>query len=149
MLDKAKKLVGDEKFKFLLTGGFNTIFGFVIFSAIQWSLGRYITYIGSLYVSHLISSTVAFATYRRYVFVVQGHMFRDFWRFQTVYIVPLIANTFLLPAIVLTSHINVYLAQGIATLVLTIVSYLGHKYFSFRRPNETREANESPIDPTD
>lgn len=149
MLKKAKTLVGHEKFKFLVTGGFNTVSGFLIFSLVQLTIGKYITYIGSLYVSHLISSTIAFVIYRRYVFVVEDYLIRDYWRFQTVYIVPLIANTFLLPAIVLTSHINVYLAQGIATLVLTIVSYLGHKYFSFRRNQEHSEEDESPIDSTE
>lgn len=136
---KIKTITGTEKFKFLLTGGFNTVIGFLVFSGVQFTLGKYITYIGSLYVSHMLTSTVAFFIYRKYVFVVEGQILKDYWRFQTVYIAPLLANTFLLPAIVVSTHVNVYLAQGITTLVLTVVSYLGHKYFSFHRPKANEE----------
>lgn len=128
-----KNLLGNEKFKFLITGVFNTAFGFLMFSLIQFSIGKYITYIGSLYLSHFLTSTLAFFIYRKFVFVVSGQLLKDYWRFQTVYIVPLLANTFLLPVIIVSTGINVYFAQAIATVVLTVISYLGHKYFSFQR----------------
>lgn len=142
-----KQIATNEKFRFLVTGAFNTVIGFLVFSAIQFTLGKYITYFGSLYVSHFLTSTVAFFIYRKYVFVVKGQLFKDYWRFQTVYIVPLLANTFLLPAIVMSTHVNVYIAQGIATIVLTIVSYLGHKYFSFQRSNPINSAESSANEP--
>lgn len=142
-----KQIVNNEKFRFFVTGAFNTVIGFLVFSAIQFTLGKYITYIGSLYFSHMLTSTVAFFIYRKYVFVVKGQLLKDYWRFQAVYIVPLLANTFLLPVIVVFTHINVYLAQGIATVVLTIVSYLGHKYFSFHRSNPQNSAKGSANEP--
>lgn len=142
-----KQIATNEKFRFLVTGAFNTIIGFLVFSAIQFTLGKYITYIGSLYVSHFLTSTVAFFVYRKYVFVVKGQLFKDYWRFQTVYILPLLANTFLLPAIVLSTHVNVYFAQAIATILLTILSYLGHKYFSFQRPIPINSAERSADEP--
>lgn len=139
-----KKIVENEKARFLITGGFNTVFGYLVFVVIQWSIGRYITYIGSLYLSHLVASSLAFYIYRKFVFQVHGHIIRDFLRFQTVYVVPLVANTFLLPVIIISSHLNVYLAQAIATFILVLISYFGHKYFSFRRPKQFLNPEEPP-----
>lgn len=129
-----KNLFMNEKIKFLFVGGFNTLFGYVLFVVIQFSIGREITYIGSLYLAHLLASIVAFILYRKVVFQVSGKILGDFLKFQSVYIVPLLVNTVLLPIFVSFLDWNVYVAQAITTIVLTIGSYLGHKFFSFRRP---------------
>lgn len=129
-----KALYGKEKFRFLLVGGFNTVFGFAVFSVLEITLGSKISYFGSLYGAHIISSTLAFILYRTVVFPVTGPWLRDYYRFQLVYVVPLLVNTFLLPFFVALIHLDVLVAQAVTTVILTIVSYVGHKYFSFRRP---------------
>lgn len=131
-----KQLLDTEKIRFLIVGAFNTAFGFGTFVLVQIWIGQRVTYIGSLYISHLIGSIVAFNLYRRFVFPVSGNTFRDFLKFQTVYIFPLLVNTFLLPFFVALLHWNVFVSQAITTVLLTISSYLGHKYFSFRRKKE-------------
>lgn len=133
---EVKRLFTDERVRFLLVGGFNTFFGFAVFSALQFSVGSVITIFGSLYISHAISSTVAFFLYRHFVFTVSGHFWRDFARFQSVYAVPLLTNTLLLPVIIVVFHVNPYVAQATTIVVLTIVSYFGHKFFSFKRPDD-------------
>lgn len=136
MWKKLKNLLDSDKVRFLIVGGFNTGFGFLTFALIQFWIGSTITYFGSLYLSHLIASVVAFNLYRRFVFPVTGNTIRDFFRFQAVYIVPLLVNTFLLPFFVSLLHWNVYVSQAITTIILTVSSYVGHKFFSFRRKNE-------------
>ena len=139
---KIKSLLKNDKIRFLLVGGFNTAFGFGTFVLIQLWIGKNVTYIGSLYLSHLVASVVAFSLYRTLVFPVTGHYVRDFIRFQTVYIVPLLTNTLLLPAFVSLLHWNVFIAQAITTVILTVLSYLGHKFFSFNRNNKKILENE-------
>lgn len=135
---------GREIFRFLVTGATNTIVGFLMFAAVQFLIGRYVTYIGSLLIGHLLTSLVAFALYRRFVFrATNGNVFGQFLRFQTVYIVPLAVNIVLLPILVQAFAINVYVAQGAATLLIAVGSYFAHRYFSFReRP--TRPSTERP-----
>lgn len=142
MWTSIKQLLNNDKIRYLIVGGFNTVFGFSTFAIIQFSIGSSITYIGSLYLSHLIASIVAFNLYRRFVFPVKGNTIRDFLKFQVVYIVPLLVNTFLLPLFVSLLHWNVYIAQAITTVILTISSYLGHKFFSFRRKAPKGESPE-------
>lgn len=128
-------LIKNEKIRYLLVGGFNTAFGLLVFYCVQFLFGNYITYIGSLLSTHLIVSTLGFVLYRKYVFKVSGNLVVDFLRFQSVYSVSLIANLLILPLLVSGLHWNVYLAQTVTVGVVTVVSFIGHKIFSFRRPN--------------
>lgn len=126
----------DEKTLFLMVGGFNTAFGFSAFVVIQFLWGKTIGYLGSLYAAHVVASIVAFILYRKIVFKVKGQWITDFVRFQGVYIVPLLANTIALPILVSYFHWNVYAAQASMVVVITVFSYLGHKFVSFRRKSE-------------
>lgn len=127
------RALGDERLRFLLVGGLNTAVGYGLFALVQWSVGRWISYFASLLIAHLCASLLAFVLYRRLVFRVSGNVVIDFLRFQTVYLIPLASNLILLPILVAGLGWNVYLAQASIVIVTTVVSFLGHKYFSFRR----------------
>lgn len=127
------RLLRDERARFLLIGGVNTVVGYGLFALIQLLFGAHISYFASLLIAHLLASLLAFVLYRRFVFRVQGNVVVDFLRFQVVYLVPLTANLLALPALVELLHINVYLAQAVIVVASTVVSFVGHKFFSFRR----------------
>ena len=137
--------------RFLVTGGFNTLFGFLVFVAVDLTLGRamdragltFLASIVTVLLSHLLASVVAFYLYRRHVFRVEGHLVRDFFRFQTVYLIPLLVNLVVLPALVHWGVPRIPAQAGI-TIVMTVVSYVGHKFFSFRRarPERTEPSEE-------
>ncbi|MDQ1127877.1 putative flippase GtrA [Microbacterium sp. SORGH_AS 888] len=91
----------------------------------------------TLLLSHLVAAVVAFALYRALVFQVSGHVLIDFVRFESVYLIPLLVNAFVLPVIVLWG-MNRILAQAIILILMTLVSYFGHRHFSFRRPRPDR-----------
>jgi putative flippase GtrA len=135
-----RRLWSDQRVRFLLIGGINTGVGFVLFVAADLTLGRWLNSVSSvaaslatLLVSHLAAAVIAFALYRRLVFRVRGSILLDFIRFESVYLIPLAVNAFVLPMLVVWG-MNRILAQAIILVVMTAVSYLGHQYFSFRRP---------------
>lgn len=128
-----RRLLRDERVRFLLIGGVNTVVGYGFFVLFQALFGARISYFASLLLAHLCASLLAFVLYRRFVFKVKGNLAIDFLRFQVVYLVPLTANLLALPALVELFDVNVYLAQAIIVLVSTVVSFVGHKFFSFRR----------------
>ena len=136
MIPRIRALLRDERVRFLITGVINTGVGYGFFVLVQFTLGARIGYLASLLIAHLLASTIAFTIYRRYVFAVKGGLVRDFLRFQSVYIVPLLANLLILPILVEVLDWNVYVAQALVVLVSTLISYFGHKYFSFRRAAE-------------
>ena len=128
-------LVADERVRFLVVGGINTVVGYALFALLQITAGHVIGYLGSLYGSYVLAVTLAFVLHRRFTFRVEGTGNRlvDFLRFASVYVVSLAANTLALPLLVELAHLDPLVAQAISVVVTTIVSYFGHKYFSFRR----------------
>lgn len=127
------RVLNDQRVRFLIIGAVNSMVGYGFFVLVQWLFGAYISYFGSLIAAHLLASILAFLLYRAYVFRVRGAALVDFLRFQVVYLVPLTANAIALPVLVSLLHWNVYIAQATIVAVSAIVSYFGHKFFSFRR----------------
>jgi len=134
------RLVQDQRVAFLLVGSVNTAVGFGLFVAFDLTIGRAVDarfneVAGSLVTlvcSHVIAVLIAFALYRKFVFKVTGHLLRDLARFETVYLTALGINAVLLPVLV-GAGVGRILAQAGITLALTVLSYVGHRRFSFRR----------------
>lgn len=131
-----RNLVGDERVRFLVVGGFNTVFGFLLFTGIELLFGRWIGYIVTLLISYVIAIIVAFILHRHVTYRVTGtgNVIVDFLRFASVYLVAIAINLVALPLLVELAHFPPILAQALITIVTTLVSYFGHKLFSFRRP---------------
>jgi putative flippase GtrA len=128
-------LLADERVRFLIIGGFNTVIGYALFAALQITVGHVIGYLGSLYVSYLLGVALAFVMHRRFTFQKHGtgNVVVDFLRFASVYVVSLAINTVVLPLLVEVAGLDPLIAQAITVVITTLVSYFGHKYFSFRR----------------
>jgi len=138
--ERFRSLLGDQRVAFIAVGVTNTVVGFALFVFFDFAVGRAIdaragTVAGSiatLVCSHITAVLVAFVLYRRYVFKVHGSMLRDLARFESVYLAAFAVNALALP--VLTSFgIPRILAQASIIGVTTVFSYVGHRYFSFRR----------------
>jgi putative flippase GtrA len=132
-------LLRDERIRFVIVGGFNTVFQFGMFALFDQGDRSPIRYLGSLYASYAIAIIVAFFLHRRFTFraTKSGNAVVDFFRFASVYVVSLVINTALLPLLVESARLSPLVAQAIVTVITVLLSYFGHKYFSFRRRSET------------
>jgi putative flippase GtrA len=115
-----------------MVGAINTVVGFLIFAGFLVLLGKQ-RYLVALVCSHVVAVLIAFVLYRFVVFRVRGHVLADLWRFETVYLSALAVNLVVLPVLVELAHLPVLLAQALIVLVTSLMSYLGHKHYSFRR----------------
>ena len=124
--------------RFLAVGATNTLVGYLIFSAFTlWVFADvHLGYLLSLALSYAVGISLAFVLYRRFVFVVHGHVLRDFARFVSVYLVAIGINTLALPLLVEVVQVPPLLSQLIILVVTTLLSFFGHKKFSFRRSGE-------------
>jgi putative flippase GtrA len=136
------QLVRDERIRFLLVGGVNTIVGYLLFALFEVTIGRVVGYLVSLYLSYAIAVLLAFVLHRRFTFRVAGtgNVLVDLARFAGVYVVALAVNTVALPALVELARLPPLLAQAIVVVFTTVLSYVGHKLFSFRRRPRTEQA---------
>lgn len=145
-----RALLRDQRFRFLLVGGVNTVFGFGLYWLLLLALGeRPFAYLISLAVSWAISITVAFLLYRTFVFVVRGNVLIDYLRFVSVYAVSILLNAVGLAALVELLMVHPLIAQAVMIVITTVLSYVGHRWFSFRRTAVPSHAVAAPVDEHD
>jgi putative flippase GtrA len=121
-----------EQIAYLLVGAWNTLFGYALFALLYYLLGTHLHVDVILVLSYVVSIANAYIGYRFVVFRSTGSMARELPRFTAVYAVTLAANLVVLPLSLRLLPWNVYVVQGLFTVVIVVLSYLGHKYFSFR-----------------
>ncbi len=132
------RVVRDQRVAFLLVGGVNTVVGFVCFAGFLLLLGQR-RYLAVLLCAHVVSVLIAFVLYRFFVFRVRGHLLADLWRFETVYLSALALNFVMLPILVELAHLPVLVSQAMIMFVTSVMSWVGHKHYSFRRRPPSQE----------
>ncbi|MBT1635498.1 MULTISPECIES: GtrA family protein [Clavibacter] len=130
------RLIKDERIAFLLVGGFNTVIGTAWFALFFLLWGHAIPYPVVLVIAWAVQLPISFTLHRKLVFKVSGNLVPDFTRYTVVNLVPLFANMVLLPLVVETTPLQPIVAQILVTIVITVATYTGHKFFSFRRPRD-------------
>jgi putative flippase GtrA len=129
----ALRPLDDEKVRFLLAGGWNTAFGYGVFTVLVLLFSYVMHYTLLLVIAYVVATLNAFVIYRRFVFRVRGDWVRDLIRFVGVYVVSLVLNLVALPVLVEVAGFRVLVAQAVAVCVTGVVSFVAHKRFSFRR----------------
>jgi len=131
------RVIRDQRVAFLVVGAINTVVGFLFFAGFLVTVGQWWGkpwgYLVALACAHVVSVLFAFVLYRFVVFRVRGHVLSDLWRFETVYLAALAVNFVLLPLLVEIAHLPVLLAQALIVFVTSVMSWVGHKHYSFRR----------------
>jgi putative flippase GtrA len=133
-----RRLVSDQRIAFIGVGAVNTLVGAIVFVALQLSLGQVVNYLVVLLCAHLISVLCAYALHRRMVFKVTGNVLQDLVRFESVYLTALALNALLLPILVEVADLPVIPAQLLIVAATSMLSFLGHKHWSFRRRSGRR-----------
>ena len=129
-----RRLISDQRFRFLVTGGINTAFGLLVFTGLDLALRDVLNYLVVLLFAHVIGVLEAFYLYRQTVFRVRGNLLPDLLRFESVYLVALAVNFALLPLLVEVGGLPVIGSQFLIVGITALFSFFGHKHFSFRRP---------------
>ena len=127
----------DQRVAFIGVGAFNTVFGALVFAGLELTLGRAAGYMIVLLIAHVIAVICAFFMHRRFVFRVQGNVLIDLMRFETVYLGALVINAVLLPLLVEVGGLPVIPSQFLIVGVTAVISFFGHRHFSFRRPGQS------------
>lgn len=137
--------------RYLLIGGFNTIFGYCLFALLNWAfsgLGTY-NYMYASVLSTLISISLAFLLYKWLVFRTKGNYLVEWVRFFGVYGASLLFTFSGLPILVTILRRNLqkpehapYIANAILTVIIVLFSFFGHKRISFR-PSKTPSDSDS------
>lgn len=104
-----------------------------MFLLVNFVFGQAFGYLLCLVIAQIISASVAYKFYQFFVFTEGSRGFKAYSRFQSVYVVPLVANIVALPVLVEVFNFNIYFAQALFTLGWIVASFFVHKNFSFRK----------------
>ena len=120
-----------DKIRFLFVGGFNAGVSYLIYSAFCLILGSG-AYQIALAIAWIISSVVSFTTQKFRVFRGKGNWLKEYLKCCTTWFFSYLINAGLLEIIVKILHLNVFVAQIIATLAAAVFTYILFKKFAFR-----------------
>jgi putative flippase GtrA len=119
----------EQIIKFSMVGVLNTLIGYGVF----FIFSIYINYLLALIVSHIIGVIHSFFWNKYWVFRSSKNKIREFLKFYSVYFVMLVLNIALLTYFVSILNISPQISQLIILPFLTILTYTGHKYWSFKK----------------
>ena len=126
-------LIKNQAFAFLLVGGFNTVLGTAWFILWQIAVGDRFGYHFAIVAGYACNVLCAFAMYRKVVFRVRGHFFRDLRRFVAVNLSAFALNVALMTVAVSLLHFQPIPSQVGITAITATASFFGYRDFSFRR----------------
>jgi putative flippase GtrA len=135
-----------EVVRYLMVGGFNTVFGYGCFAAFNMALeplGVHAYLLASL-LANLVAISVAFLGYKWFVFRTRGNYLREWLRCMAVYSTTILVTLAGMPIVVtLLRHTRFnkhapYIAAAVMAMVTIALGYLGHKHISFRKANGRR-----------
>ena len=121
-----------RRIKYLVVGGWNTVFGYLAFSALYFLLGERVGYAPVLIASFALGMLNNYFCYKWFVFKSAGTFLQEFPRFSLVYLVVLAANLVAFPWLTKTLGLSPYLSQAVFTVVVVVSTYIVNKRFSFR-----------------
>jgi len=119
-----------EEVRYLLVGGMTAVCYLGILAAL---LAASLPYMIAILIDQAIVFSVAFPVYRRVIFRSRGRWQSDLLRFAGVWSGGFIAGIVATPALVELAGLPPLVAQVIAVAVVAVLTYLGHKFVSFRR----------------
>lgn len=145
--------VHGEKFRFLVVGAWNTLFSYVLFAAMLWLLGPVLqplstsenalaAWIGEHYylvvqwLSWVIAVPQSTTTLKYLAFRSKGHLPSEIGRSFFVYLPMQAFSSVMLWLFSGVLGIPPLLGQLLTVGISAVLSYVGHKNFTFKQPAE-------------
>jgi putative flippase GtrA len=128
-----RKYLEHKPLRYLLAGGWNTIFGYGV------GVGLYTLLAGKLHITliaafaNIIAITMSFLIYKLFVFKTPGNWLLEYGRSYIVYGGMAIFGIILIWIFVDILGWRIWYAQALVILVTVGASYLGHKFFTFKK----------------
>ena len=116
---------------YLVVGGWNTAFGYAEWALLQYLLQDHLHYLAILVLAWPLAVLNAYVCYRRFVFQSSQSVRQELPRFSLVYFGTLMAGLAALPFLLRTLPFNIYVIQAGYTVVVVVLSYVAHRFFSF------------------
>jgi putative flippase GtrA len=135
-LSLLRRILSDQRFRFLLVGGINVVQGIGWFAVLDALLGDALPYPLVLVLVYVVSIPIGFLLYRIFVFQITGQWLTDFARFILIQAGAFAINLSALPFFHEILGLPLLASQALSIAVILLFSYTGHLYVSFRRRHD-------------
>jgi putative flippase GtrA len=128
--------------RYLVIGAWNTLFGYGTYAALTAAFTPHLpySYIIASIVAAPLNITVSYLGYKWFVFKTRGNYWSEWRRCFMMYGSSMVLGVLALPPVVYLVRLGMgldrsapYVAGALLTGFNVVYSFLGHKYFSFRR----------------
>ena len=123
-----------DKLRFLLVGGYNAAFSYIIYIIAVKLLGEG-HYQICVALQWSISSIFSFINQKIFVFCTKGNWIKEYLKCCTTWVVSYFLSAIILELIVKYVSKNVYIDQLVSIFIVSIVTYVLFKYFAFKHHN--------------
>lgn len=120
-----------DKIRFLLVGGYNAAFSYLIFAVALFLIGQE-HYQICVALQWIISSVFSFINQKIFVFCTKGHWIKEYLKCCTTWAISYFLNVIILELIVRFVSKNVYVDQFVSIFIVSVVTYVLFKYFVFK-----------------
>ena len=119
--------------RYVIAGGWNTVFGYGFFCGAYFLLHAHVHYMVIAVFSSVAAITMAYITFKLFVFRTKGNILREYLKFYAVYGVSMLVGLGVLAVCVEWLGLHPYAGQAVVIVVGVAVSYIGHSRITFRQ----------------
>jgi len=130
---KLINVISNQKIRYLMTGGYNTLVGYLLFVLIFYYFSSTLNHYLLLGTCHLIGTIHNFFSYRTFVFKIKSSSLLNYLKFNLVYLFTFSINIILFTLLTKVMNWNLYLAQALILIIIATVGYFLNKYYSFSK----------------
>jgi putative flippase GtrA len=138
-VSKLNTLWSSQKIRYLVIGGYNTVFGYGCFALLWWLFSQQLHYIVLLTISHILSVINAYMGYRLFVFQSKGKWLKEFFKFNLVYLGTFAINLVALPVLIEEFKVHALIAQALIIVITVLASYVIHNKITFKKQPDTKQ----------
>lgn len=122
----------NRKLRFLVVGGWNTLFGYLCFYGLYLLAANRVHYLIVTAVAHFINIMQAYVMHRWLVFRSDDKIAMEFLRFNASYVGTFVFGLLAMLLLVETASLSPPVAQAVVILMNVILSYVLHSRVTFR-----------------
>ncbi|MDR2008019.1 MAG: GtrA family protein [Alphaproteobacteria bacterium] len=125
--------------RFILVGGYNTVFGYAVFALFYYLWGDYLHYAMVLLLSYIIGILNNFVLFKIFVFRTAGNWLKEAINTYISYAFLYPINYLLLFITINFYGLSAYVGQAIAAIIMPIITYFVLKLFAFKKRDESKK----------
>lgn len=137
LADTLFKSNNSQKIRYLLAGGWNTLFGYLVGVGLYKILHAHTQTLYIALLANTICISMSFLTYKLFVFRTSGRWIEEYLKNCTVYSGAALISSLLLWVFVDLLSISIYIAQALVIISTVFISYTGHSRFTFKKRGST------------